>query len=683
MLGAQCAGCLCVCGHMKVIGLYNLKMIRYLLIVLMILGAVMSSVVEAQSARELLSSARRGDPVAMRKLGVCLYFGRSAPRNVGDAVGWWKKAADRGDARSMLYLGDLYMNGTYFSKNRKKAIELYRKAAAGGDEKALERLERFGEPITEDGAASERPARARRSEPVPEPEVSVSREREPKPAPVVPTPPAPVVQPSAPDADVVLDKAVGNILSGARRFGIQDISVITFLHNGGKTDDLTSSIRSSLVNKLLPASHGNVRIFDREESKLVALESGLSLGGEELTASQGILMGEIFSSPGSKTGVIAYRLFRADNTRIVAAGYDEVRWNADEWQLPGATVRSFSHRGLPQIPRDQFQNLAGLLSGVTCGVAMGQDGGQSPDNTVEMRMAYAQFVPELLRQNICLYEREYYQVASNEQSLSGESVTPGQGIGAVGRLICTSGGEDINKINLRITAIPRGNLLASVNVIQRKGEVANRTGHSAENEFDAYMKELDADNRDVPLVYECEVIISDDYSIPEKYWYEKGDPYMWLNAAWCSDEINTDEKQAARQAFEHYIQDLYREYNGDKRRIKQELEMAALLGLPDEYGALYVGPVALCLIEANKKLQFTDGDGDVKAVVGNYMCDRFKDMTSDRKQSVVSGVVNDNDKPLFTYSTSIIWKGAIPYKVSVKIDFSPARANIIKRKQTK
>lgn len=575
----------------------------------------------------------------------------------------------------MLYLGDLYMNGTYFSKNRKKAIELYRRAAENGDDLAVERLVKFGEPIqpiTNKDAADAQPAPPKMPEPVPEPEAFESRGNEPK--------PSPVVQTFVPGSDVVLDKAVSHILKCAQNSGIQDISVITFLHNGGRTDGLTSHIRSSLVNKLLPAAGGKARIFDREESQLVALESGLSLDGEELTASQGILMGEIFTSPGSKLGVIAYRLFRADNTRVIAAGYDEVRWNDGELQLTGCTVRSFSHRGLPQIQRDQFEKMTGALSGVTCGVAIGQDGGQSSSNTVEMRMAYAQFIPELLRQKVCLYEREYYEVASNEQSLSGESVTPGQGIGAVARLICTPGTESSNKINLRITAIPRGNLLASVNVIQLKGEGANLTGHNGENEFDSYIQELDADNRNVQLVYECEVIISDDYSIPEKYWYEEGDPDMWSGGnRW----INSDEKQAARQAFEQYIRDLYRDYNGNKQKIKQELEVSALLRLPEGYDTLYVGPLILCCIEANKKLQITDGNGDIRQVCRGWICNDLKHTIKERKQSMVSGVVNDGDMPLFTYSTSITWKGPIPYKVAVKIDFSPARENIIKRQQTK
>ena len=58
---------------------------------------------EAQSARELLMSARRGNTTAMRKLGKCLYDGRAVPRDLASAAGWWQKAAERGDDDAFFF----------------------------------------------------------------------------------------------------------------------------------------------------------------------------------------------------------------------------------------------------------------------------------------------------------------------------------------------------------------------------------------------------------------------------------------------------------------------------------------------------------------------------------------------------------------------------------------------------
>lgn len=97
----------------------------------------------AQSSRQLLSDARRGDVAAMRNLGKRLIQGSGMNRDPRNGVKWLKKAADMGDSSAMLMLGDLHHNGIAVSKNEKQALRYYQMAADAGNENAAKRLEKY------------------------------------------------------------------------------------------------------------------------------------------------------------------------------------------------------------------------------------------------------------------------------------------------------------------------------------------------------------------------------------------------------------------------------------------------------------------------------------------------------------------------------------------------------------
>jgi TPR repeat protein len=57
-------------------------------------------------------------------------------RDYGEAMTWYRKAADAGNATAMYNIGVLYENGFGVQMDSDKAVEWYKKAAAGNSEDA-------------------------------------------------------------------------------------------------------------------------------------------------------------------------------------------------------------------------------------------------------------------------------------------------------------------------------------------------------------------------------------------------------------------------------------------------------------------------------------------------------------------------------------------------------------------
>ena len=180
------------------------KLVRALLLLLVVWGVMGEPIAEAQSSKSLLASARRGDRVAMRKLGTRLYKGLALKQDIPSAVQWWEKAAAAGDVRSLVYLGDMHILGVYYgSSNKSKAIELYQRAADQGDTLAQKRLAKYqpssvspSQPSTQPG---NQPELEDEPEDEPEPESEPVPEPEPEPAPE--PAPAPEPEPRLPDLE--------------------------------------------------------------------------------------------------------------------------------------------------------------------------------------------------------------------------------------------------------------------------------------------------------------------------------------------------------------------------------------------------------------------------------------------------------------------------------------------------
>jgi TPR repeat protein len=86
------------------------------------------------------TGADKGNPPAMRNLGMAYRFGYGVAQDYAQAREWFEKAADNGYAGAMTDLGLLYEAGQGVTQEHAKAREWYEKAADKGDEDAMNRL---------------------------------------------------------------------------------------------------------------------------------------------------------------------------------------------------------------------------------------------------------------------------------------------------------------------------------------------------------------------------------------------------------------------------------------------------------------------------------------------------------------------------------------------------------------
>lgn len=73
-------------------------------------------------------------------LGWAYYEGEGVPRDLTEAVKWWRKAADQGHLKAQASLGWAYYKGEGVPKDYAEAVKWYRKAAEKGDANAQSNL---------------------------------------------------------------------------------------------------------------------------------------------------------------------------------------------------------------------------------------------------------------------------------------------------------------------------------------------------------------------------------------------------------------------------------------------------------------------------------------------------------------------------------------------------------------
>ncbi len=680
-----------------------IKMKNVLTLILVAILCV-ADMAAAGNARELWRDANRGNVEAMRVLGRRLVQGEKGSKNVRNGIAWLQKAASKGDTSSMVMLGDLYRKGDCVAKNKNKAIGLYEQAARNGNENAVKRLASYAPESEYSGKKKSE----EKSEPAPAPLVDITHvnsarvpnpeeKSEPAPAPKadithvdpanVPNPARGGDIPSAPGSAEVIHQFARQIAASAASRGIQSISVLTFQSNGGQSNNLTAHVRSLLLEELINNYSEKVELYDREDSKAVATESGFSMNGEQLTSSHALLVGEVFFAPGDTIGYISYRLFRATDTSIADAGCQSVKWDSHEQAMFNGSVTSPNNGSLPCIPQSELDKLAnGLAPLKQTGVAMGQSGAFSKENTLQMRMAYAQIIPVLLKGNISLFEREFFLQAARETSLSDQEAMPGQPK-AIGQLKEIRSGEGSNHYKLQVSAIPRGRLLRTINLNQKAGKLdvqnsssssASGQAHNGQNDFSNFMDSLDAKYRDVQLVYECEVIISDDYELPEKYHWQEGDGTINIHDSDFAEHYRNSSyvtgKQAVRKALMSKAREWYQASNGDRKQVEKKLYAAAILGLDNrryDEGVFYYGPLMMCLLDAQRAVSMSI-DGRIEDV--------FQDIdyndTNLLEKSPAKGTIYSEK---IHYETRVEWKDGLPWKVKARIDLSLIKDILLKK----
>ena len=69
--------------------------------------------------------------------------GHGMPKDYGQAIDWFRKAADNGNSDAKYDLGCVYETGLGVPKDREPAVEWYRKAAEQGHQQAQSSLSRL------------------------------------------------------------------------------------------------------------------------------------------------------------------------------------------------------------------------------------------------------------------------------------------------------------------------------------------------------------------------------------------------------------------------------------------------------------------------------------------------------------------------------------------------------------
>ena len=531
-----------------------------------------------ESDSEMLFKARRGDVVSMRKLGYRLFTGSGAHLDRRNGLAWLEKSARAGDTLAMYYLGRIYEEGTYVGQDKEKAKRYYSDAAGKGHEKAARKLAALRGDI--DVRHDEKEVTS------PENQVTHTQRYE-------------ANLPRAATSRQVLAAAAQTISSRAHASGVKSVSLVAFLCNGGRTNRLSTSLRHRLMENLT----GSLDVYDRTDSKLVATEGSLTCNGQPLDAAEAVLTGEVFYQPGDEYGYFAYRVFRASDTRIVAAGCERIHWSHAEQELFNGSVRKRAEAPLSFIRDEELTGLANKVSKIQGGIAMVQNGGTHLANTLDSRIAYAQIVAAMMQKGCAMYEREFMLQAAKETGMRDSTVDVPSGVNAVGHIeLSRSRGEE-NLINIRISAVPSGKLLSIVTVEQEKGaDIGDTIRNNDENAFDSFIDELAQDAKNVKLRYQYEVIISEDYELPKDLIGEKWIHVPCVGSGDIAEHARMDLEELSRlpahSMLKEFTKELYRK-GFSREEIKKRLECAALFSFQTEQG-VYLGPFLLSLLESEK-----------------------------------------------------------------------------------
>ena len=86
-----------------------------------------AAAVSAQSITELQKLASAGDPESQFRLGIEYALGQNVPRDMSEALLWYRKAADQGNAVAEYKIGQLYEHGLGVPPDPAEAMRWYRK----------------------------------------------------------------------------------------------------------------------------------------------------------------------------------------------------------------------------------------------------------------------------------------------------------------------------------------------------------------------------------------------------------------------------------------------------------------------------------------------------------------------------------------------------------------------------
>lgn len=97
-----------------------------------------------QPLASVRAAAEKGDGYAQCVLGDEYSAGKRVPRDMGEALRWYRLAADQGNLAAQFRLGRIFENGDGVERNLEEAGKWYRMASSGGNSDAGEALTRLG-----------------------------------------------------------------------------------------------------------------------------------------------------------------------------------------------------------------------------------------------------------------------------------------------------------------------------------------------------------------------------------------------------------------------------------------------------------------------------------------------------------------------------------------------------------
>ena len=109
------------------------------------LGGLRFSPKEAH--RRYARSALAGDANGQNNLGACYEHGLGCAQSYAKAVKWYRLSAAQKLGTASMNLGYCYLRGHGVSADKGEALRLFRLAVRQGEDKAVDELERLGEPM--------------------------------------------------------------------------------------------------------------------------------------------------------------------------------------------------------------------------------------------------------------------------------------------------------------------------------------------------------------------------------------------------------------------------------------------------------------------------------------------------------------------------------------------------------
>lgn len=109
---------------------------------MLMLSAVSAFAAEAESPymTQMRERAEREDVKAQNALANAYFHGTGVPKNLAEAIRWWRKAADHGSGEAYSLLGTMYYQGLGVPKDSAEAVRLWQKGAEKYDLDAQSQL---------------------------------------------------------------------------------------------------------------------------------------------------------------------------------------------------------------------------------------------------------------------------------------------------------------------------------------------------------------------------------------------------------------------------------------------------------------------------------------------------------------------------------------------------------------